>query len=254
MAKPAHLSEVHAAQWEDACMAQDYPHRPPYPDEVFALLTDLMEEEGAVLDLGCGTGDLARRLAPRVARVDAVDRSAAMLARGRALPDGDHPNLRWIHATAERAELLPPYALVTVGESIQWMEADRLLPRLAGLRLALLERETQPLPWAEEIERLFPRYSTNQDFRPYDPFAEATASPLFRLEGERRTHPVPFLQPLSGYLASFHSRNGFSRGRMGEERAKAFDREVERLVAPHCPGGIVHLQITALVCWGRVET
>jgi SAM-dependent methyltransferase len=41
-----------------------------------------------VADLGCGTGDLAARLAPHVRRVLAVDRSAAMLRAARRRVDG----------------------------------------------------------------------------------------------------------------------------------------------------------------------
>jgi predicted TPR repeat methyltransferase len=64
-----------------------YPYRPPYPDEAIELLVELIRDgPRTVLDAGCGTGDLSRRLAPRVDRVDAVDASAAMLAKGRQLP------------------------------------------------------------------------------------------------------------------------------------------------------------------------
>jgi ArsR family transcriptional regulator len=49
---------------------------------VEALLA-LLPRDLVVADLGCGTGDLAARLAPRVARVHAVDRSAAMLRAAR---------------------------------------------------------------------------------------------------------------------------------------------------------------------------
>lgn len=38
-----------------------------------ALLDVADRIAGSVLDAGCGTGDLARRVAPRVARVDALD-------------------------------------------------------------------------------------------------------------------------------------------------------------------------------------
>jgi ArsR family transcriptional regulator len=50
--------------------------------EVEALLA-LLPAEWTVADLGCGTGALAASLAPRVRRVVAVDRSAAMLRAAR---------------------------------------------------------------------------------------------------------------------------------------------------------------------------
>ena len=44
------------------------------------LLARVPRDAIRVLDVGCGAGTLARRLASRVQRVDAVDRSAAMVA------------------------------------------------------------------------------------------------------------------------------------------------------------------------------
>ena len=75
-----------------------------YPEETIAKLAELAQG-GAVLDAGCGTGELARRLAPLVERVDAVDVSAAMLAEGRTLPGADAANLRWVHGSIEDAPL-----------------------------------------------------------------------------------------------------------------------------------------------------
>ncbi len=51
-------------------------------------LLSLLPRDLVVADLGCGTGDLARRLARRVGRVVAVDRSAAMLRAARRRLDG----------------------------------------------------------------------------------------------------------------------------------------------------------------------
>jgi ubiquinone/menaquinone biosynthesis C-methylase UbiE len=60
-----------------------YPARPAYPSAVIALLADLVHDTPrVVLDIGCGTGELARRLALLVDRVDAVDFSSGMLVWG----------------------------------------------------------------------------------------------------------------------------------------------------------------------------
>jgi ArsR family transcriptional regulator len=50
--------------------------------ETFPLLA-LLDEEWVVGDLGCGTGQIARTIAPFVQRVVAVDASPAMLAAAR---------------------------------------------------------------------------------------------------------------------------------------------------------------------------
>ena len=58
-------------------VAAAYVHRPPYPSDVFDILTGLIvDEPRTVLDIGAGEGAIARPLAPRVDRVDALDISA----------------------------------------------------------------------------------------------------------------------------------------------------------------------------------
>jgi ubiquinone/menaquinone biosynthesis C-methylase UbiE len=55
----------------------------------------------AVLDLGCGTGRVARALAAAGHRVTGVDGSPAMLARARARADAAGLPLRLVHATLQ---------------------------------------------------------------------------------------------------------------------------------------------------------
>src|SRR5947207_15956107 len=93
--KPAHLGPRYGAQFADPSVVAAYPHRPPYPAEVFEILVGLViDAPRAVLDAGCGTGDLARRLAELVDRGGAVGLAAAMLALGRTLLGGVAPHLR----------------------------------------------------------------------------------------------------------------------------------------------------------------
>ena len=88
--KPKHLGPEYAAQFSDQSVADAYVNYPPYSEEVFRVLDWLIQDEPRiVLDIGCGTGDVARMLAPLVERIDAVDPSAAMIEVGRACKDGD---------------------------------------------------------------------------------------------------------------------------------------------------------------------
>ena len=77
----------HAGRWRDADAARSYASRPPYPAEVFDALERLIADEPRhVLDVGCGTGKIARPLAAGVARVDAVDLAQEMVETGMRLP------------------------------------------------------------------------------------------------------------------------------------------------------------------------
>jgi SAM-dependent methyltransferase len=254
--KPTHLGPQYGAQFQDPAIIAAYHHRPPYPAEVFAILAGLITHEPrTALDIGCGTGDIARRLAAMVERVDAVDISAGMIAKGKALPGGDDPRLHWIVGRVEDAPLQPPYALVAAGESLHWMDWAVVLPRLREALapegyLAIVEREEEPMPWAAETSQVLGRYSTNREFRPYHLVDELEQRGLFERRGEQRTPPMRFVQSVASYVECVHSRNGFSRDRMGAEDAAVFDTALGALVSRSSADGMVELRIVGHVCWG----
>lgn len=255
--KPAHLGPLYGAQFEDESIARAYQTRPPYPPSLFAQLADLMVSPGPVLDLGCGTGDIALGLIDRVEHIDAVDPSAAMLRVARSRRGADRPGLRWIHASAETFSPTAAYALAVAGESFHWMDwpivcgwlAPALLP---DARLALVtERSFSGLPPSEGLGGVIARYSTNREYRPYDLVAELTSRGLFDEEGRSVTPPQPFAQSIDDYIESWHTRNGLSRERMPAADAVAFDAAIRDLVTQHCIGGEVRGTVTAAVVWGR---
>jgi len=103
--KPSHLIGEYGAWFKDPLVAAAYPSRPAYPTVLIQALADLVADgTRVVLDVGCGTGDLARRLAPLVERVDAVDFSSAMIEHGRHLAGGDAANLRWMLGAVEEVQ------------------------------------------------------------------------------------------------------------------------------------------------------
>jgi SAM-dependent methyltransferase len=250
-----------AATFQDRAVAASYRHRPSYPAQTFEILTGLIvDEPRTVLDLGCGTGFLARPLAPLVDRVDAVDPSLAMIEEGRRLPGGDHPRLRWIVGRAEDAPLHPPYALVTAGDSLHWMDWDVVLPRLPaalspGGRLAVLTVDGEPTCGDPGLEQdttaLIRRYSTFAEWRPdFDLFAELERRGLFRVQDRAETDPVPLVQTVDEYVESFHARASLSWSRMEPAAAAAFDAELRKLVADRV-GETVEQEVRARVAWGR---
>src|SRR4051794_2214306 len=106
MEKPKHLGPEYVAQFGDASVVAAYRFRPPYPEQVFDILAELMvDRAGRILDAGCGSGDLAIPLLRIAGRVDAVDPSVAMLSAGRARPGGDDPRLRWVEGYMEDVSL-----------------------------------------------------------------------------------------------------------------------------------------------------
>jgi SAM-dependent methyltransferase len=261
--RPKHkqFDTQYASMFGDASVVDAYQYRPPYPPETFEILRSLLDADAAhrtVLDAGCGPGVIARELVQAVDRVDAVDVAARMIAAGKALPGGEHPQLCWIHGAIEHVPLHPPYALIIAAASLHWMHWETVLPRFhdiltSGGYLAVVDLVSEPPPWSDALG-FIGAYSMNKDFQPYDITTvtqEIAARGLFERRGIKTTAPVPFRQSVAEYVESFHARNGLSRDRMDAPAAYAFDQQLRELVSGHCPDGVIELQIKGRVIWGK---
>jgi len=243
--------------WADDEVAALYGYRAPYPRGVFDILQRLAVEPRVVLDAGAGTGALARHFPRSFTRIDAVGPSAAMIARGRALPGGDDPRIRWILGRAEDAPLSPPYGLITVGASLHWMEPEIVLPRFRdalapGAYLAILDTETTHSgEWRPEFLDIIRRYEPPQHyFETQEMVAQLAARGLIGVVGEERTAPVPFDQSVDDYLRLLGSTSTFSRVSLGS-RADAFEAECREVFPRH---GLTRIRsaVVGYVAWVNV--
>jgi SAM-dependent methyltransferase len=248
------LAEV----FRDRDVAQAYRHRAPYPNETFAILEELLVAPRTVLDVGSGSGQLARPMLRFATRVDAVDPSNAMVDEGRRLPGGDDERLRWIVGSAETAPLDPPYGLITAGTSIHWMTPAVAMPRFGsalapGGRLAIVEKDDGdfPVPGLLDVVKRYSELHADK----IDGFAERVAAleatGRFVKEGERRTAPVHFRRTVDEYLEYLHSTSTLARTRLGV-RAAAFDAEIREVFAQRGVA-ILDQQVVGLVAWGRPQ-
>ncbi len=257
--KPAHLGPEFGSQFADRSVAESYKTRNPYPPALFETLLQLsIGVPNPILDLGCGTGDIALELASRTSKlVYGVDPSGAMLevARSRDVRESAS-NVRWFHDSAETFEFEGPFSLVVAGESLHWMEWDVVVPKIAswlsrGAHLVVVDgREFKDPPWKADLLSLLPKYSTNQQFRAYDLIEELTSRGLFHEVGRETIIGGCVSQSVDDYIESFHTRNGFSRERMAPDQAKAFDDAVRSFLGPFEKERMVSDVTTTRVVWG----
>ena len=108
--------------------------RPVYPAALVTVLRDKfgLDGTGRLLDLGCGPGPVAIRLAYLFEHVVAMDPEPEMLAEGRASAErAGVSNIEWIAGGSEDLLVaLGTFRLVTMGNSFHWMDRARTLDAL----------------------------------------------------------------------------------------------------------------------------
>jgi ubiquinone/menaquinone biosynthesis C-methylase UbiE len=115
-------------------------YRQGYPEPFFIHITERfhLDETGRLLDLGCGTGQLAIPLAKRFEQVIGMDPEPEMLAEAKVQArKAGVTTITWIEggsADLEDMKAQPgTFRLVTMGSSFHWMDRDAILQTLAKL-------------------------------------------------------------------------------------------------------------------------
>jgi SAM-dependent methyltransferase len=117
-------------------------YRRGYPAAAIDSLMDAFTLTGddIVVDLGCGTGQLALPIAHRVHAVAGVDPEPDMLVRARrAAAERDIGNVTWMLGADTNMPALSALlgerrvGAVTIGQALHWMDYDQLFPALMPL-------------------------------------------------------------------------------------------------------------------------
>jgi len=129
-------------------------HRRGYPEVVFERLR---ERYGVgvpgqrVLDVGTGTGQMARGLARGGAAVTGLDRSAELLEAGEVQDRAAAVRVRRVRARAEALPFGVAFDVVSVVQAFHWLEQPRFLAEarrvlVPGGRLVIGQFDWLPLP------------------------------------------------------------------------------------------------------------
>jgi SAM-dependent methyltransferase len=106
-------------------VAEDYDrHRPAYPDVLVDRACEGIAPGAAVLEIGCGTGQLTLSMLARGLRVTAVEPGRQLITRARDQCDGAG-DVQFVNARLEDASLpRARYAAVFSASAIHWADPD----------------------------------------------------------------------------------------------------------------------------------
>ncbi|MFE9328555.1 class I SAM-dependent methyltransferase [Nocardia sp. NPDC052278] len=247
-------------------------YRPAYPQPLFDDLLNQVGEGGILVDLACGTGEIAIPLHTRFAHVHAVDLEPDMIEVGRAKAErAGATNITWSTGPAEDLAVTEPAQLVTIGNAFHRLDrpliAERARQWLApGGCLAILGSSTPwsgTEPWQAVAVDVVARWS-GEPGRP----ASASQATAENTAPARRTHeevlqeagfgdvaeyrfPTPHAWTVDDFLGFLWSTSYTARIRQDPTLAEEFEKDLRARLLECEPSGQLRESIAHYYVLGR---
>jgi SAM-dependent methyltransferase len=252
----------------------------PYPAELAAAFQEELglDGSGRLLDVGCGTGEIALLLAPLYHEVVGLDADEDMVAEaGEEARRQGHRNATWVNARAEELPLdLGTFRTATFAQSFHWMDRERV----AATVFEMLERDgtwvhvdtktdrgaasdaqlDYPQPPRRELQELVVRYlgpvrRAGQGSRPRSPSGESEIMVAAGYAGPRRRvlDGARVLERSEDEIvASIFAVSGSAPHLFGSRLAE-FEQDMRRVLRRVSPGGrfCEVSQPAQLIIWTR---
>jgi SAM-dependent methyltransferase len=228
--------------------ALDYQqHRAGFPESFFPIVSRLgIGTPGQkLLDLGTGTGTLARGFAKRGCRVTGVDPAPAMLRQARQLDRSEKVRIHHVCATAEQTGLEGnQYDVVTAGQCWHWFERDKAAleaRRLLANRGKILIAHFDWIPLANNVaartEALIEHYNPAWYFGGGTGMYPDWLADL-ALAGFERLETFSYDEAATYTHQAWRGRIRASAGiaaMLDEPQVAQFDRDLESMLQEHFP-------------------
>jgi SAM-dependent methyltransferase len=216
-------------------VAPAYPRRIPYFPRFFREVARAanLDEKSFVLDLACGTGELAVGIAGYCGEVLGIDKNAQMLSSRRELP----ANVRFLKAdlNSEPISIPRPASLVVIGRAIPYFDRNVVMPFLEsavgdqGIVLVCGAGFSEDVAWLPSYNALCERYRKDfvgEKFGGQAFFANSrwTLTRRIGVRGMLRSHPKGIYRHTLTYLSL--------AGQILADQDR-FVRELNEILAPH---------------------
>ena len=244
--------------------ASDYAkHRVGFPDRFFDRLFEegIVAKNNRVLDLGTGTGTIARGLASRGCIVTGLDPSTAMVEQARALDREAGVTMRYVQARAEDTRLPDAsFNVVTAGQCWHWFdrskaarEARRLLAPSGRILIAHFDWLPYPGNVVEATERLIKAHNPpwdGDDGTGIHPlwFADLAQAGFIELESFSFDVSVPYSH--EGWLGRIRASSGVSAS-LPPDAVERFDAAHRDLLVRDFPAEPLKIPHRVFAIFGR---
>lgn len=244
--------------------------RNDYPDDFFELIRQAfsLDGSGSLLDLGCGTGQIAIPLAGDFAEVIAMDPEPEMLEQARlAARKAGVANIDFVLGESKdldaRKDVLGVFKLVTMGSSFHWMDREATLAALAhmvepggGLAIASAgSLWTGDAAWCQEVKGIVKKWigserragSSTYHVAPIRHETFIDRSPF----GPCEAHLLRFCRSwtVEGIIGNLYSTSFCSPLVLGDRRA-GFETDLRRSLRNLNPEGVFTEDVTLEVLLG----
>ena len=257
----------HGQSFEDAEVAEAYLHRPDYADGVYRKLIEISPRHVNLLDLGCGTGKIARRLSAHFNSAIAIDPSEHMLRVAATQQPSDVRNITWVRGLAEDVAFEGgPFDLVVAAASIHWMNHAVVFPKLLSavgtdhVFAAVDGDGALDPPWQPAWDEFLEYWIYELKGEAYEPerpdSAFAVRMNRYRewldVSGEMTAASEPISQRVEDFIACQHSRDTFAPSKLGA-RLREFDQHLARILEPYAIDGMLIYAVESKLVWGSIR-
>lgn len=142
-------------------------YRPMYPSNLIRFLIDRfsLDGKGQMLDIGCGTGQLAFRFSDWFEHIVGIDTEPEMIEEGKRLSvETRVENIEWFIGDIDKYKQKSDktYRFITIAKAFHWMDREKVLDTLYemvtyGGGIAIIDSfspKQEPLPWQKTVNEV----------------------------------------------------------------------------------------------------